>query len=88
MEHNRWVMEQLLLRYGPLNKEQQEKAKIVDLYASQKQKDIYKNGFSHLDICSNDKLLSVDCNVNDRDKRLIEILPSAYREYLLMEENK
>ncbi len=88
MEHNRWVMEQLLLRYGPLNKEQQEKAKIVDLYASQKQKDIYKNGFSHLDICSNDKLLSVDCNVNDLDKRLIEILPSAYREYLLMEENK
>ncbi len=82
MEHNRWIVEQLLLRYRPLKEDEQAKAQIADLYSSEKQKDIYKKEFAHLDICSNDKLAVIDYNVHELDKKLIEVLPAAYREYL------
>ncbi len=83
MEHNRWIVEQLLLRYRPLTKDEQTNAQITDLYSSAKQKDIDKKKFAHLDICSNEKLAAVDYNVNELDKKLIEVLPGAYREYLV-----
>lgn len=82
MEHNRWIVEQLLLRYRPLSSEQQKKAQITDLYSSAKQKNIYKKDFAHLDICSNEKLAVVDYNISELDQELIRVLPSAYREYL------
>lgn len=82
MEHNRWIVEQLLLRYRPLMKDEQEKAQITDLYSSTKQKGIYKKEFAHLDICSNDKLTIVDYNMQELDKELIKVLPEAYREYI------
>ena len=81
-EHNRWVTEQLLLRYRPLNKEEQEKAKVPSLYSSTKQKAIYKKAFAHLDICSNEILDSIDYNMSNLDQELIGILPKAYRAYL------
>ncbi len=87
MEHNRWIVEQLLLRYRPLKEDEQRKAQITDLYSSAKQKGIYKKEFAHLDICSNAKLIIVDYNVHELDKQLIKVLPSAYREYLEKKRN-
>ena len=81
MEHNRWIVEQLLLRFRPLMKDEQEKAQITNLYSSTKQKGIYKKGCAHLDICSNDKLNEIDYNMAELDKALVKVLPGAYREY-------
>ena len=82
MEHNRWVVEQLLLRYRPLTENEQNLAKIIDLYSSTTQKRIFKNDFAHLDICSNNILRSVDFNVAGLDKKLLRILPTEYKKYL------
>ena len=82
MEHNRWIVEQLLLRFRPLMEGEQEKAKITNLYSSTKQKGIYKNRCAHLDICSNDKLNEIDYNMAELDQALVKVLPGAYREYL------
>lgn len=81
MEHNRWIVEQLLLRFRPLMKDEQDKAQITNLYSSTKQKGIYKKGCAHLDICSNDKLNEIDYNMAELDKALVKVLPGAYREY-------
>jgi hypothetical protein len=67
MEHNRWIVEQLLLRFRPLMEDEQDKAQITNLYSSTKQKGIYKNRYDHLDICSNDKLNSIDYNMAELD---------------------
>ena len=90
MEHNRWVVEQLLLRYRPLSKTEQEKAKIVCLCFSDKEKGRLKSDeYAHLDICSNDKLDMVDYDISKLDQALIAVLPGAYREYLkLMNNNR
>lgn len=82
MEHNRWIVEQLLLRFRPLMKDEQDKAQITNLYSSTKQKGIYKKGCAHLDICSNDKLDEIDYNMAELDQALVKVLPGAYREYL------
>lgn len=82
MEHNRWIVEQLLLRFRPLMKEEQDKAQITNLYSSTKQKGIYKKEYAHLDICSNDKLNDIDYNMTELDQALVKVLPGAYREYL------
>ena len=82
MEHNRWIVEQLLLRFRPLMKDEQDKAQITNLYSSTKQKGIYKKGCAHLDICSNDKLNEIDYNMAELDQALVKVLPEAYREYL------
>ena len=82
MEHNRWIVEQLLLRFRPLMKDEQDKAQITNLYSSTKQKGIYKKGCAHLDICSNDKLNAIDYNMAELDQALVKVLPGAYREYL------
>lgn len=82
MEHNRWIVEQLLLRFRPLMKDEQDKAQITNLYSSTKEKGIYKKEYAHLDICSNDKLNSIDYNMAELDQALVKVLPGAYREYL------
>ncbi len=82
MEHNRWVVEQLLLRFRPLSVEEQKSAMISDLYSSSKVKSAYKNRFAHLDICSNEVLDRVDYNMSKLDQSLIEVLPCAYRTHL------
>ena len=83
MEHNRWVVEQLLLRYRPLTADEQEKTKIDSLCSSDKEKGRKKSDeYAHLDICSNARLNQVDYNVSKLDQALIRVLPEAYREYL------
>lgn len=82
VEHNRWVLEQLLLRYRPLTYDEQMKAKITDLYSSAMEKNRLKKNFAHLDICSNSKLKEIDCNVMELDETLIKVLPTAYTSYL------
>lgn len=82
VEHNRWVLEQLLLRYRPLTYDEQMKAKITDLYSSAMEKNRLKKDFAHLDICSNSKLKEIDCTVMELDETLIKVLPTAYTSYL------
>lgn len=82
MEHNRWNVEQLLLRYRPLTAEEQTEAKVQSLTASKKIKETYKGKFAHLDICSNQMLDEIDYKMSELDKALIKVLPSDYRKYL------
>ena len=82
MEHNRWVVEQLLLRYRPLTKDEQKEAKVDGLYSSSSKKNYYKGKYAHLNICSNSKLNKIDYNISELDRYLISVLPKAYREYL------
>lgn len=81
MEHNRWIVEQLLLRFRPLTKGEQEITKITGKYSPSVEKGILKNKFAHLDICSNKVLNKVDYNISKLDIELIKVLPKAYREY-------
>ena len=81
VEHNRWVVEQLLLRYRPLTLDQQNNAKNSH-NTSTPMKSEYKKMYAHLDICSNDVLTRVDPDIVKLDRALVEILPAAYKEYL------
>lgn len=83
MEHNRWVLEQLLLRYRPLTESEQEDAKVLSQSDSVEKKEFYKGKFAHLDICSNTVLDSVDYNISQLDKTLIAVLPSSYRRFIM-----
>ena len=82
MEHNRWIVEQLLLRYRALTSEEQSEAKIIGKYSPSVIKRLLKKNFAHLDICSNDKLNAIDYNMAELDKALVKELPGAYRKYL------
>lgn len=79
VEHNRWVVEQLLLRYRPLKLEEQ---KMASADASNRVKNDLKKVYAHLDICSNEVLAKIDPNVVKLDIYLTKNLPSAYMEYL------
>lgn len=82
VEHNRWVVEQLLMRYRPLTYDQQQEAKITDLYSPIANKNKFKEDFAHLDICSNSRLAAIDSNVAELDEALIKVLPGAYIAFL------
>ena len=82
MEHNRWLVEQLLLRYRPLKQDEQDKAKIPDLCSPSTEKERLKKEYAHLDICSNAKLDEVDYKASELDQALLKVLPEAYRDYL------
>ena len=81
VEHNRWVVEQLLLRYRPLTKIEQEEVKITGIYSPSYLKNDLKKNFAHLDICSNEILNNIDYNMSKVDEVLVEVLPPAYTEY-------
>jgi hypothetical protein len=87
MEHNRWNMEQLLLRYRSLTDKEQEEAKVLTLLDSTKVKDKYKGRFAHLDICSNSRLDEIDYKMSQLDQVLIAVLPSTYRKFLMGKNN-
>ena len=87
MEHNRWNMEQLLLRYRPLTDKEQEEAKVLTLIDSANAKDEYKSRFAHLDICSNSRLDEIDYKMSQLDQVLIAVLPSTYRKFLMEKNN-
>lgn len=83
MEHNRWVVEQLLLRYRPLKIDEQKMAMIPNLCSPDTEKDrLKKKEYAHLDICSNEKLDVIDYKASELDQVLIKVLPGAYRDYL------
>lgn len=82
VEHNRWVVEQLLMRYRPLLPEEQDIVKMTTEFAPSKLKDSLKGDFAHLDICSNDRLQHIDHNVVGLDKALLKVLPEKYRDFL------
>jgi hypothetical protein len=81
VEHNRWVVEQLLLRYRPLTQREQTGAKVETLCSSSAKKNVLKKNFAHLDICSNAVLDKVDYKMSELDKKLIAVLPGEYRKY-------
>lgn len=87
MEHNRWNMEQLLLRYRPLTDKEQEEAKVLTLLDPANAKDEYKSRFAHLDICSNSRLDEIDYKMSQLDQVLIAELPSSYRQFLMKKNN-
>lgn len=70
-EHNRWTMEQLLMRFRALTPEEQEKASQNPEY----KEELKGCKMAHLDICSWDRLKEIDPSVICFDKGFIEILP-------------
>ncbi len=73
VEHNRWNMEQLLMRCRPLNAKEQE-----EIVGDRTQKNVYKGKMAHLDICSNNRLVEIDPNVIAYDKGFSKALPRIY----------
>ena len=70
-EHNRWILEQLLMRFRPLSKEEQLKVRNKEL-----DKDMLKGDkMAHLDICSFDMLSEIDPVVMKYDEGFIRIIP-------------
>ena len=83
VEHNRWNVEQLLLRYHPLKEfERNEFAQLIAKEEEflEKKNDMKRLKMAHLDICSNDSLKMIDGNMPELDKQLIRILPQIYKE--------
>lgn len=75
-EHNRWVIEQLLMRFRALEKEEQEK-----VIRGEIDKDALKGDkMAHMDICSFDKLHEIDPIVCKYDEGFIRIIPSILKE--------
>ena len=60
-EHYRWVTEKLLLGFAPLTEE--EKARWLQSRENQMKLRSHKK---HLDICSNDKLIDIDIQKDDK----------------------
>ncbi|MBR5863232.1 MAG: hypothetical protein IKY76_01600 [Alistipes sp.] len=99
MEHNRWVIEQLLLRYRPLTSNEQELYTFVDKSSTtdkiektkiliSEQQSINKEAYAHIYICSNEKLEEINYEMPELDMALIEVLPQAYKDYLGKTESK
>lgn len=71
-EHNRWVIEQLLMRFRALTKEEQDK-----VISGELNKEVLKGDkMAHLDICSYDRLSVIDTIVCEYDEGFIKIIPS------------
>lgn len=66
VEHNRWVVEQLLMNFRPLSSEEQANM----LQCGRSDKNILKAQMAHLDICSNQRLLEIDKDVRKYDINL------------------
>ncbi len=76
-EHNRWVVEQLLMRFRALTEKEQEKVVkgVLD-------KDKLKGEeMAHLDICSTNKLYEIDEKVTEYDRGFIEIITNIITIY-------
>lgn len=74
-EHNRWVVEQLLMRFRALTKEEQEKVLKGELTKAA----LKTEKMAHLDICSNEKLADVDDGVQEYDRGFIQIIPKILK---------
>ncbi len=75
VEHNRWVVEQLIMRCRPATQEEQ-KAIIKDRTLQNG----YKGRMIHFDICSNARLVEIDEPSVAYDRGFSEVLPRIYKE--------
>lgn len=76
VEHNRWNIEQLLMNFRPLTREEQ-----ADVIAKRKDKELLKEEMAHLNICSNkriEELKNVDVAARAYDEGLTTMLPDIY----------
>lgn len=81
VEHNRWNVEQLLLRYHPLKQEEQaEFFKIPKNDTFARKNEFKRIKMAHLDICSNKRLREIDKDIWELDRSLVRILPRIYKE--------
>ena len=83
-EHNRWNVEQLLMHYSPVRKEEQKE--LIRLNTSDKQehkkrKDALKQQMRHVDICSYNRLKDVDGDTIIYDIVLSAALPYFVKKY-------
>lgn len=74
-EHNRWNMEELLLNFRPLTKEEQDR----ELASGNANRSALKSQMAHTDICSNQRLLEVDKGARAYDEMLVAKYPSIYK---------
>lgn len=74
-EHNRWVVEQLLMRYRCLTPDEQEKA----MRSLEYKEELKGCKMAHLDICSYERLREVDPDIFCLDEGFIRILPEIIR---------
>lgn len=77
-EHNRWNVEQLLMHYSPVSKEELEELENLNKNDREKHKAMnveLKRKMRHIDICSYNHLKDVDEGVDRYDKALSESLP-------------
>ena len=65
-----------------LTEAEQKSAKMHKLLSSEVQKEILKERFAHLDICSNERLREIDVTAPMNDIELTRILPDTYRKYM------
>ena len=73
VEHNRWNVEQLLMSFRPVTSNEQE-----DVLNQQKTKDQLKEDMAHFDICSNERILEIDTEAIDYDRKIANVLPEVY----------
>ncbi len=73
VEHNRWNVEELLMNFRYLEKEEQR-----EVINGKKKKKGLKKKMAHLDICSNDRLMKVDGAARQNDVLLTEYLENIY----------
>lgn len=67
VEHTRWNMEQLLLGFRPLTKDEQERICVASGDTRKTEKDTLKSQKAHFDICSCEKLQKIDKDVIEYD---------------------
>jgi hypothetical protein len=70
-EHNRWVVEQLLMRFRYLTLDEQKEAS----HSFERKEELKGCKMAHLDICSYDRLRQIDPKVIYLDEGFIKILP-------------
>ena len=74
VEHNRWNVEELLMNFRPLTREEQQK----EIETSNINKNILKSRMAHLDICSNRRLMQIDEDARKYDEGLSKFLHQLY----------
>lgn len=74
VEHNRWNIEELLMNFRPLTREEQRK----EIETRNEKRDILKGMMAHTDICSNARILEIDIDSRKYDVELSKCLPGIY----------
>lgn len=81
VEHNRWNIEELLMNFRPLAKDEQD-----DVLSGKVTKNQKKAEMAHFNLCSNKKLLEIDKKAQEYDKKLTIALGDIYQKVKTMVE--